>query len=225
MKRFLFALLLLSITSILADQPLVLSPRHVQGTGPIEIDGLVYSQPYSYENLLNGYSNYNGSYSRWVCDDFTLEDDYDIREICVWMQYTGGMPTHMNLVISKDDNGDSDPNTSSHIWAEYLPCTHTFVQMWPFYVWETRCTIPLAYPELEAGVHYYFETQADVVDNCFIFVSHNYVGDYCWCDDGSGVYVRSDVAYGEDSDMFFEFIGEPLSTLEPETWGSIKTLF
>jgi len=32
-----------------------------------------------------------------------------------------------------------------------------------------------------------FETQADVVDNCFILVSPDMVGDYCWLDDGSGV--------------------------------------
>ncbi len=37
--------------------------------------------------------------------------------------------------------------------------------------------------------------------------------------------IRSDIAYGEDSDMFFDLIGEPMSALESETWGSIKTLF
>jgi hypothetical protein len=141
------------------------------------------------------------------------------------MQYTGGIPTYMNLIISEDDTGDSDPNTSSHIWSESIPCTHIIVEMYPFYVWETHCTIPLDYPELEAGVHYYFETQADICDNCFFFVRHNYVGDYCWYDDGSGVYVRSDVAFDEDSDMFFDFYGESTSALESETWGSIKTLF
>ena len=59
MKIVLFALLLLSITSILADQPLVLSPRHVQGTGPVEIDGLVYSQTYDYSNLFTSIPNYS----------------------------------------------------------------------------------------------------------------------------------------------------------------------
>ena len=69
MKRLFFALIFLSTASIQAEQPLVLSPRHVQGTGPIEIDGLVYSQTYSWELLLNAVSNYSGG-DRWFCDDF-----------------------------------------------------------------------------------------------------------------------------------------------------------
>jgi len=34
---------------------------------------------------------------------------------------------------------------------------------------------------------------------------------------------RSDVAFGQDSDMFFEFFGE-IAALESDTWGAIKTL-
>jgi len=55
-------------------------------------------------------------------------------------------------------------------------------------------------------------------------VSHNFIGDYCWYDDGDGFYERSDVAFGEDSDMFFELYGEPLS-LQPITWAGIKSLY
>ena len=67
--------------------------------------------------------------------------------------------------------------------------------------------------------------QADVVDNCFVLVSENFIGDYCWFDDGSGIYVRSDDAFGQDSDMFFELYGEPLAALQPLTWAGIKSLF
>ena len=80
------------------------------------------------------------------------------------------------------------------------------------------------YPELKAGVHYYLEVQADVNDNCFVLVSDNYIGDYCWYNDGSGVWVRSDVMFGQDSDMFFELHSETLA-LQPLTWAGIKSLF
>ena len=223
MKRFLFALLLLSITSILADQPLVLSPRHTQGTGPIAIDGLVYSQTYSYELLVNGMSNYGGG-DRWFCDDFELDDNYYVTSIDVWMLWTGEQASVMNLVISEDDTGDSDPNTNIDVWVESVPCTNTFTgdSQWGYDIYQTHCIINAdAYPELDTGVHYYFETQADVADNCFILFSPHYVADNCWYDDGLGVWIY----FFWDADMFFDFYGEPVSALEPETWGSIKTLF
>ncbi|MCK4506703.1 MAG: hypothetical protein KAW14_13895 [Candidatus Aegiribacteria sp.] len=226
MKRFLYALLFLFIASTLADQPLVLSPRHTQGTGPIAIDGLVYSQTYVYSNLLSSISNWSGL-NRWFCDDFELDSDYFVTDMSVWMIWTGEMGSMMNFVISEDDTGDSDPNTNTDIWAESVPCINIFTgdSNWGFEIYETYCTISAdAYPELDAGVHYYFETQADVNDNCFILVSDNYVGDYCWYDDGSGIWVECDDVFGFPMDLFFDFYGEYLA-LEPETWGSIKTLF
>ena len=226
MKRFLFALLFLLIASTLADQPLVLSPRHTQGTGPIEIDGLVYSQTYDYSILVTGISIYGGG-NRWLCDDFELDNNYYVTEMCVWMIWTGDQASMMNFVISEDDTGDSDPNTNTDVWAESVPCTNTFTgdSQWGYDIYETYCTINAdAYPELDADVHYYFEAQADIVDNCFILVSWNNIGNYCWYDDGSGVWVESVIMFGFPSDMFFDFYGEYLA-LESETWGSIKALF
>ncbi len=222
MKKLLFVLLLLSTASILADQPLVLSPRHVQGTGPIAIDGLVYSQTYSWELLYNGTSNYGGG-DRWFCDDFELDDTYYVTSIDVWMLWTGEQASVMNLVISEDDTGDSDPNTNIDVWVESVPCINTFTgdSNWGYDIYQTHCIINAdAYPELDTGVHYYFETQADVADNCFILFSLHYVADNCWYDDGSGVWAY----FFWYVDMFFDFYGENLA-LEPETWGSIKTLF
>ena len=189
MKKFFFALLLLSTASIQADQPLVLSPRHTQGTGPIEIDGLVYSQTYSWELLFNGVSNYSGD-DRWFCDDFELDDNYYVTEMCVWMMWPGEMSSMMNFVISVDDTGDSDPNTNTDLWVESVPCTNTFTgdNNWGYDIYETYCTISAdAYPELDAGVHYYFETQADCVDNCFILFSCHFVADNPWFDWGTKV--------------------------------------
>ena len=227
MKKLVFALLLLSTASIMADQHIVLSSRHVQGTDPIEIDGLVYSQTYCYANLFTGISIYSGG-NRWLCDDFELDDNYYVTEICVWMMWTGEMGSMMNFVISEDDTGDSDPNTNTDIWVESVPCTNTFTgdTGWGYDIYETYCTINAdVYPELDAGVHYYFETQADVNDNCFILVYINSIGDYCWYDDGSGVWVESEYMFGEPLDLVFDFYGEPVNALKPETWGSIKTLF
>ncbi|MCD4847180.1 MAG: hypothetical protein K8R76_03200 [Candidatus Aegiribacteria sp.] len=226
MKKFLFTMLFLSIASILADQPLVLSPRHVQGTGPIEIDGLVYSQTYSFAELYNGVPIYSAG-DRWLCDDFELDDNYYVTEMCVWMIWTGEQASMMNFVISEDITGDSDPNTNIDVWAESVPCINTFTgdSNWGYNIYETYCTINVdVYPELDAGVHYYFETQADVNDNCFILFGIHHIADYCWKDDGSGVWLRSDYWF-DICDMFFDFYGEPVSALEPETWGSIKTLF
>ena len=227
MKRFLFALLFLLIASTLADQPLVLSPRHTQGTGPIEIDGLVYSQTYDYSILVTGISIYGGG-NRWLCDDFELDNNYYVTEMCVWMIWTGDQASMMNFVISEDNTGDSDPNTNIDVWVESVPCTNTFTgdSQWGYDIYETYCTINAdAYPELDAGVHYYFETQADVVSPCFILTSWNYIGDLCWYNDGTGVWVESDITFGFPLDLFFDFYGEPVNALEPETWGSIKTLF
>ncbi len=229
MKEFLFAVLILSLSSALADQPYELGSRHIQGTGPTGIDYLVYSQTYIYENLLNGYSNY-GAGDRWVCDDLEVIGYASVYEIYVWMIWTGGQGSTMNLVISKDDTGDSDPNTNTDVWAESVSCTNTFTgdSNWGYDIYETYMNFYYSYPPyppyLHPGTHYYFETQADVTDNCFILVSHNYIGDYCWFNDGSGIWVRSDVTFEQDSDMFFDFDGQFLD-FESETWGNIKTLF
>ena len=227
MKKLLFALLFVSTAFIMADQTLVLNPRHAQGTGPLTIDELVYSQTYSFRMLQNGFSNY-GAGNRWVCDDFTLDDYYYVTDIHVWMIWTGAQATQMNLVISEDDLFDSDPNTNIHIWEESVPCTNTFTgdSNWGYDIYETHCTISAdVYPELEEGVHYYLETQADTYDNSntFILLTFHYIGDECWYDDGSGIYVCNELF--SDFEMFFDLYGEPVSTLEPETWGSIKTLF
>jgi len=224
MRLFVFALVFVAAFAFAADMELGL--RHITGPTGGGSDADVYSQTYDFGILQNGYSNY-GAGSRWVCDDFELAGDYDVREIYVWMIWTGEQGTMMNFIISEDDAADSDPNTNTDVWSEGVPCTNTFTgdSNWGYDIYETYCTVNAdAYPELYAGTHYYFETQADVVDNCFILISPNYIGDFCWFDDGSGVYVRSDVAFGQDSDMFFDFFGEPLA-LESGTWGTIKTLF
>ena len=225
MKKSLFALLLLSIASILADQPIVLSSRQTQGTGPLEIDGLVYSQTYTFESLDIAILNSSGV-NYWVCDDFELDDNYYVTEMCVWMIWTGEHATVMNFVISEDNTGDSDPNTNIDVWAESVPCTNTFTgdQAFGYDVYETYCTINAgAYPELDAGAHYYFETQAVTPDNSYILADVNMVSGGCWYwTEGEWHEIINMSGYPH---MFFDFYGEPMNTLESETWGSIKTLF
>ncbi len=233
MKKLFSFMLFMSVSFVLADPSITLDPsitpdRHqVQGTGPIAIDGLVYSQTYDYSVLVTAVTNYGGG-NRWICDDFELDNNYYVTEMYVWMIWTGEMGSMMNFVISEDYTGDSDPNTNTDVWVESVPCTNTFTgdSQWGYDIYQTHCIINAdAYPELDAGVHYYFETQADVNDNCFILASLHYIADYIWYNDGSGVWVRSDIIFGTPLDMFFDFYGEPVSALEPETWGSIKTLF
>ena len=165
----------------------------------------------------------------WACDDFVLDDNYYIDEIYVWMMWPFGQASVMNFVISEDDMGDWDPNTNTDVWAESVPCTNTWTgdTGWGYDIYETHCIISAdVYPELTAGVHYYFEVQADIGVNYAMLFSNNLVGDYCWFDiNGSGSYTRSDILFGAGMDMFFDFWGEPVSALESETWGSIKTLF
>ncbi|MCD4848766.1 MAG: hypothetical protein K8R76_11335 [Candidatus Aegiribacteria sp.] len=227
MRVFLSAILIISLSSSLADQPYELGSRHIPGTGPTGIDNLVYSQTYNFENLLNGYSIY-GAGDRWACDDVEVIGLAWIHEIYVWMIWTGGHASTMNLVVSKDDTGDSDPNTNTDVWAESASCTNTFTgdSSWGFDIYENHIILyEDSYTlELLPGIHYYFETQADISDNCFILVSHNYIGDYCWYNDGSGIWERSDVVFEQDSDMFFDFDGQ-FAAVESETWGNIKILF
>lgn len=225
MKVFLFVILSISLSSALADQPYELGSRHIPGTGPSETWHTIFLQDYSYENLLNGYSIYSIG-DRWACDDFQITGSAYVWSIDIWMIWTGGQGSTMHFVISEDDTGDSDPNTNTDSWVESVTCTNTFTgdSNWGYDIYLTHCDLYPVNPLLDGGIHYYFETQADVVDNCFILVSHNYNGDYCWYDDGSGIWVRSDDMFGQDSDMFFYFDGQFLD-FESETWGNIKTLF
>ncbi len=225
MKKLLPAFLFLSIASILADEPLILAPRHIQGTGPIEINELVYSQTYNYPRLNNSVSIHA---DRWFCDDLTIGGDYYVTDIYVWILWTGEQASVMNLVISEDDTNDSDPNTNTDVWSESVPCINTFTgdSNWGYDIYETHCFIDQdIFPVLYKDVHYYFEVNADIIDVCWITFMENHFGDNCWYDNGSGVWVRSDIYFAFSVDMFFDFYGEPVNDLEPETWGSIKTLF
>ncbi len=224
MKLFVFALVIVAASSFAADAEL--GPRHAEGTGMTSIDGLMYSQTYDYANLMNGYSNY-GAGDRWVCDDFELAGPEDfVDSIVVWMIWTGGQGSTMNIVFS-EDSGDSDPNTATDVWAEGVPCTNVFTgdTSWGFDIYETTCDIAAAdeHPELTIGTHYWLEAQADVSDNCFILVGTWSVLQYTWYNDGSGVWVRCDVIFSEITDMFFDFYG--YVSLESGTWADIKTLF
>ena len=89
-------------------------------------DYCVYSQSFSEGLMVNGYSNYSSG-DRWVCDDFILDLDVDITKIVIYEIYTGQIATHFNIAISEDDAGDSDPNTSTVIWQESVPCTNYFL--------------------------------------------------------------------------------------------------
>ncbi|MCK4505181.1 MAG: hypothetical protein KAW14_06165 [Candidatus Aegiribacteria sp.] len=225
MKLFIFALVIVAASVFAVDADL--GNRHAEGNGMVSIDGLVYSQTYDYAELINGYSNY-GAGDRWVCDDFELSGpEYYFDYIYVWMIWTGGMGSTMNFVFS-EDNGDSDPNTSTDVWGEAVPCTNEFTgdTNWGYDIYKTTCNINETdtWPELEIGTHYWFETQADVTDNCFILVGTWGVLSYTWYNDGSGVWVRSDIMFGEGTDMFFDFYYS-WNVLESSTWADIKTLF
>ncbi|MCD4847156.1 MAG: hypothetical protein K8R76_03080 [Candidatus Aegiribacteria sp.] len=224
MKLFVFVLIIVATSAFAVDAEL--GPRHAERNGPVAIDGLIYSQTYTFAELVNGYSNY-GAGDRWICDDFVLSGlDAYVESIVVWMIWTGGMGSTMNIVFS-EDNGDSDPNTSTDVWSEPVPCTNEFTgdTNWGFDIYETTCDINPAdtHPDLTIGTHYWMETQADVVDNCFMLVGNWYILSYTWYNDGSGVWVRSDAAFGENTDAFFDFYGS--GALESGTWANIKTLF
>lgn len=228
MRSYLVIAIVILIPSCFADQHIEINPRHIHRTYQVNTLDAVFSQTYDFYLILNGFSNC-GAHNRWVCDDFVLQETSYVNEIRIWMIWPGGQQgTVMNLAISRDDAGDSDPNNCTEIWVESVPCTNTATGdiIWGCDVYETFCTIDVeSYPVLDIGEHYYFETQVDQVDDCFILVSYNFYGDYCWWDNGYGVYERSDFNYGHDSDLFFDFYGGPASDLVSDTWGSIKTLF
>lgn len=223
--KFFLSLLLIIVASLYADQPHILRSHHIHRTGPIVTDDEVYSQAFG--SFASGIGVNSGS-NQWLCDDFVLDGDYYLTEINTWMIWTSTAATTMNLVISEDDLNDFDPNTNTDVWAESVQCINTFtgVSIWGYDLYETHCVIDAdLYPELDEGIHYYFEIQAEVVDGCFTLVSDNYIGDSCWYDNGGGIWVEGSVYFGFPTDMFFVFYGEPVSALESETWSSIKTLF
>ena len=224
MKLFIFALVIVAASAFAADADL--GNQHSAGNGLTSIDGLCYSQTYDYAELINGYSNY-GAGDRWVADDFELTESYYIDSVVVWMIWTGGMGSDFNLVFS-EDAGDSDPNNSTDVWAESAPCTNVFTgdQNWGYDIYETTIDINASdtHPYLTGGVHYWFESQADVTDNCFVLVGTPGILSYTWYNDGSGVWVRSDVVFGEGTDTFMDFYNFT-AALESATWADIKTLF
>ena len=217
------------IFSALADPPDELGTFIMTDFGPQTIDNrsCVYSQTYSYGELVNGYSNY-GAGDRWVCDDFILTDDCTIDSIIVWQIYEGGRPSWMNIVFS-EDTGDSDPNTAVEVWSASAPCINEWIDyIFGYDIYKTTIVViesGESPPELSAGTRYWLEVQADITDNCFLLVGTWANGSYTWYNDGSGVWVRSDIQFGEGTDAFFELYGYETSALESSTWGSIKTLF
>ena len=229
MKKLLLPFLFLSITSIQAGQPLHLNPQHVVRCSrmePVLTDSKVYSQAYEWQLLDNAVSIY-GPGDRWFCDDFCLDEDYYITDIYTWVIWTGVHASHMNLVISEDDLNDSDPNTNTDVWAESVPCTSTPTgdSQWGYDFYEVHCVISTdVYPELSKDTHYYFEYQSPSPDNTFALFSYICVEDCAWHDVGSGVWVSMDT-WWSPSDAFFVLLGEQFTAIEPETWGSIKTLF
>lgn len=223
MRFSIFALILVVAFAFAADDQL--GSMRLAGPAGAPSDANIYSQTYSFSALLNGYSNYSAG-SREVADDFELTVDNDVREIVVWMIWTGAQATQMNFRILSDDANDSNPATATEVWNEGVPCVNvdTGDTNWGYVIWETTCTVNAdAYPELTAGVHYYLSTQAEVADNSYILVSTYAVADLVWYYDGS-VWARSDAAFGEDSDLFFDLSGE-LTAIESRTWGNVKTLF
>ena len=224
MKLLIFALLIVAASAFALDTDL--GNQHSEGNGMVSIDGLMYSQTYNYGELINGYSIYSAG-DRWACDDFILAGpEQYVDSVVVWMIWTGGMGSTMNIVFS-EDSGDSDPNTSSDVWAEPVPCTNDFTgdTNWGYNIYVTTCAINAAdtHPCFTIGTHYWFEIQADAVDNCFLLVGTWSVLSYSWYDDGSGVWVRSDEMFGIGTDIFFDLYG--YVSLESGTWADIKTLF
>ena len=216
------------IFSVLADQPTEFGSFRITDGRPQIIDNrlCVYSQTYNYCELVNGYSNY-GAGDRWVCDDFILTDDCAIDSIVVWEIYPGQKPSWMNIVVS-EDTGDSDPNTAVEMWRFSAPCINEWIDyLYGYDFWKTTVIIDSGQPTpvLSAGTRYWLEVQADIADNCFLLVCTWANGSYTWWVDGTGVWVRSDIMFGEGTDAFFELYGYESGALEPSTWGSIKTHF
>ena len=215
--------------SALADPPDEFGTFMMTDGGPQTIDNrfCVYSQTWDIGEFVNCYSYYSGG-DRWVCDDFILTADCTIDSIVVWMIYTGGVAAWMNIVFS-EDIGDSDPNTAVEVWSASAPCLNVVFELWRGMLGHKSTIVVIASekspPVLSAGTHYWLEVQADVVDNCFLLVGTCANGSYTWYNDGSGIYVRSDIVFGEGTDAFFDLYGYESGALESSTWGSIKTLF
>ncbi len=230
-KQLVFILVIVAAGAFSAEMEL--GGRHITAVNPASTDDAAYSQTFVYENLINGFSNYSAG-GCWVYDDFMLEPagggtGWELNEIVVWMIWTGAKASIMNIVFS-EDSGESNLDTATEVWAEAVPCTNVYsgYQSWGYNIYKTTCTINTdAYPILDNGITYWLETQADVVDNCFILVGVHFNGSIVWCDNGSGVWVRADEAFVEPYivDAFFDLYGTEVGVLESDTWSVIKALF
>ncbi len=230
MKMYVFALVI--IVAIAFGNDIVINgANNTEGSGPVSIDGLAYSQTWDVNNATHGVSIY-GAGDRWACDDFILTGDWTLNQVEVWMIWLGEMGESMNIVFSEDD-GSLDPNNATDVWSEAVPCDNVFADEWEssggtlYDIYKTTCTINAdAYPSLSDGVTYWMEVQADVVDNCFVMLYDDPIGSTVWYNDGSGLWVSTvdHPDMGWATDMFFDLFGNPLS-LESGTWADIKTLF
>ena len=217
----LFAICLTVFTALaFAEGHAELGARHAPGDGIVSTDGVVFSQVYSFANLINGYRHIE------MADDLILSATASIQNIRVWMIYTGGMPTDYDLAFAQDA-GDSDPNNATYVWSETVPCTHvdTGDDNWGFDIYETTCAISPTdtYPSLTAGLRYWLILVFKGDE--FWLVEDPVWGSYAWTYSGTTWY-RTDDPYTFDYavDAFFELYDSPVP-IERETWGSRKPLF
>ncbi len=190
-------------------------------------DAVVYAQPYVFADVANGIRHYSVAESEgWGTDDFVLNTASEIHGIQFYIVYSGVAPTSYDLVIGQDA-GDSDPNNYTEVWSANVPCTlvDTGDENWGMTIWEVNCDIPSSFPNLTAGPIYWlaiaFHEEA-VYE--YILVNATVAGGMAWSGVTQTTYATTLATFGTPYDFFFNLYDAPTS-LERQTWGSIKSLY
>lgn len=200
---------------------------HTSGTSNYSggTDAVVYAQSYVFADLANGIRHYSDP-EGWGCDDFVLSSATEIQGIQFYIVHAGSAPTSYDLVIG-EDAGDSNPNNYTEVWSANVPCTlvDTGDDNWGYDIYEVNCDIPSSFPYLTAGPRYWLALgfhDATITD--YVLVTETITGGMAWSGVTQTSYATTLASFGTAYDFFFNLFDSPTS-LERQTWGSIKSLY
>lgn len=191
---------------------------------PSSSDAAVYSQPYDFGALVNGYGVQSGG--NYVgADDFTPAHSGTVNEIELWMIYTGAHPCDFNLFVYNDDSDTGHQPGSVH-WSQTVPSSQVTDQdtgddEWGYDIYHTTIYLGTDGFSVSAGTMYWLGVQTVGSD-----VSYWLVTDVTWAEPAMWSLDNGSTwqSPGADVECFF-ILNDDGTSLSPSTWGGIKSEF
>lgn len=204
-----------------------LGVTHTSGSSSYQggTDDVVYAQTYVFADLANGIRHYSAP-EGWGTDDFILSAGAEIQGVQFYIVHAGAAPTSYDLVIGVDA-GDSDPNNYTEVWSDNVACTliDTGDENWGYTIYEVNCDLVSGFPVLTAGPRYWLAIgfHDDTVTD-YVLVTETIVGGMAWSGVTQTSYATTLASFGTAYDFFFNLF-DSATSLERQTWGSIKSIY